>query len=85
MILVRILLRLFTGVVLDTAVFDFTGVDVLATEMFSGSELESWSSKRARRFLFKGAISLSISFWFSANIFAKSLMISFSQSRFDIV
>ena len=35
------LLRLFTGVGLDTAVFVFTGVDVLATEIFSGSESES--------------------------------------------
>ena len=35
------MLRLLFGVVLELVVFVFTGVDVLATEMFSGSESES--------------------------------------------
>ena len=40
----RSLLRLFTGVVLElVAVVVSTGVDVLATETFSGSESISWS------------------------------------------
>ena len=66
-------LRLFTGVVLElVAVWALTGVDVLVTETFSGSESESWTSVRTVCFLFKGAISLSISFWFSASIFVKS-------------
>ena len=34
-----LVLRLFTGVVLELVTFDFTGVDVLATEVFSGSRL----------------------------------------------
>ena len=46
------------------AVYVFTGVDVLATEMFSGSVSESRTFKQTGCFLFKGAISLSISFWF---------------------
>ena len=36
------MLRLFTGVVLELVIFDFTGVVVLATEAFSGSESEFW-------------------------------------------
>ena len=36
------MLRLFTGVVLELVAFVLTGVDVLATEVFSGSESESW-------------------------------------------
>ena len=71
------LLRLFTGVVFYTAVFDFTGYDVLATEMFSNSESESRSFRWTGSFLFKGAMSFSISSWFSANVFVKSDMISF--------
>ena len=47
---------------MELAAFDVTGVDVLATEMFSGSESVSWSSRRIGRSLFKGAISLRISF-----------------------
>ena len=35
------MLRLLFGVVLELVVFVFTGVDFLATEMFSGSESES--------------------------------------------
>ena len=36
------MLRLFTGVVLElVVVVIFTGVDVLSTEMFSGSESQS--------------------------------------------
>ena len=57
------LLRLFTGVVLElVAICVLTGVDVLATEMFSWSESESWMFELTKRFLLTGAISLSISF-----------------------
>ena len=57
------LLRLLFGVVLEpVAVYVFTGVDVLNTEMFSGSESESWTFGQTGSFLFKGAINLSISF-----------------------
>ena len=67
------MLRLFTGVVLGLVVVSvLTGVDVLVTETFSGSESESWTFMWTVCFLFKGAISLSISFWFSARIFVKS-------------
>ena len=52
------MLRLFTGVVLElVAVVVLTGVDVLATEMFSDSESVFWSLVRTRRFLLDGAIS----------------------------
>ena len=78
-----IVLRLFTGVVLGlVAVCILTGVDVLVTETFSGSESESWTFMWTVCFLFKGAISLSISFWFYASIFAKSDMISFLRDVF---
>ena len=82
------LLRLLFGVVLGiVAVLIFTGVDVLATEMLSGSESESWTFGQTG-FLFEGAISLSISFWFSASILVKSVIISllkdvFISSRFS--
>ena len=57
------MLRLFTGVVLElVAICVLTGVDVLATEMFSWSESESWVFELTGRFLLTGAISLSISF-----------------------
>ena len=56
------MLRPFTGVVLELVVFDFTGVDVIATEVFSGSESEFWFSTQTGRFLLRGAINLSISF-----------------------
>ena len=79
----RCVLRLFTGVVLElVAVWVLTGVDVLVTETFSGSESESWTFKWTVCFLFKGAISLNISFWFSASIFVKSDMISFLRVVF---
>ena len=72
------MLRLFTGVVFELrAIVVLTGVDPLATEVFSGSESESWSLVQLRRFLLKGAIHLRISFWFSANIFDRSDKISF--------
>ena len=58
------------------------GVDVLATETFSGSESESWVFIRTVCFLFKGAISLSISFWFSASILVRSDIISFLSDVF---
>ena len=64
------MLRLFTVVVLELgAIVVLTGVDVPATEMFSGSESEYCSLTQVVRFLLKGAINLSISFWFSASIF----------------
>ena len=58
------MLRLLFGVVLErvAAVYVFTGVDVLATEMFPGSESESWTFEQTGCFLFKGAFDLSISF-----------------------
>ena len=72
------MLRLFTGVILElVAVVVLTSADLLATEMFSGSESDSWSSVQMRRFLLKGAINLGISFWFSANISDRSDRISF--------
>ena len=47
-------LRLFTGVVLElVAIVVLKGVDVLATEMFSGSESESWSLTHVGRFLLR--------------------------------
>ena len=74
------MLRLFTGVVLElVSVVVFTGVDVLATEMFSDAESVPWSPGRIERFLLKGAISLGISFWFSAKLFVKSDKTSFSK------
>ena len=77
------LLRLFTGVVLElVAVCVLTGVDVLVTEMFSWSESESCMFELTERFLFAGAINLSISFWFSANIFVRSVIISFLRVVF---
>ena len=77
------MLRLFTGVVLGiVAVFDFTGVDVLATETSPGSESESWLFEQDGCFLFNGAISLSISFWFSASISVRSDLISFLRDVF---
>ena len=54
------------------AVVVLTGVDGLATELFSGSESVFWPSTQARLFLLNGAINLSISFLFSANIFDRS-------------
>ena len=78
-----VVLRLFTGVVLELfAIVVLTGVDVLATEMFSGSESESWSLVQVGHFLLKGAISLSISFWFSTSIFDRSDKISFLKDVF---
>ena len=57
------MLRLLFGVGLElVAVVVFTGVDVLVTEMISGSESVSRFSKWIERFLLNGAISLSISF-----------------------
>ena len=77
------MLRLFTGVVLElVAIVVLTGVDVLATEVFSGSESESWSLVQMRQFLLKGAINLGTSFWFSANIFDRSDKISFHKDVF---
>ena len=77
------LLRLFTGVVLElVAVIVLTGIDVLDTETSSGSESESWTFAVIGRFLFKGATSLSISFWFSANIFVRSARIPFLRDVF---
>ena len=77
------LLRLLFGVVLElVAVCVLTGVDVLATEMFSWSESESCKFGLTERFLLAGAINLSISFWFSANIFARSVIISFLRLVF---
>ena len=71
-------LRLFTGVVLElVAIVVSTGVDVLATEVFSGSESESWSLAQMGRFLLKGGTYLSVSFWFSDSIFDRSDKISF--------
>ena len=81
----KIVLRLFTLVVLELVAFVLTGVDVLATEVFSGSESESWLfrwTNGANGFLFNGAMSFSISFWFSAIIFAKSDIISFLKDIF---
>ena len=47
-------IRLFTGVVLElVAIVVLKGVDVLATEMFSGSESESWSLTQVGRFLLR--------------------------------
>ena len=58
-----LVLRLLFGVVLElVAVCVLTGVDVLATEMFSWSESESCKFKLTERFLLVGAINLSISF-----------------------
>ena len=54
----------------------------LATEMFSGSESESWLFRWTRCFLFNGAMSFSISFRLSTNIFAKSDIISFLKDVF---
>ena len=77
------MLRLLTGVVLVVvAVTILTGVDVRAVEMFSNSESESWFSIEAVRFLFRGAINLNISFWFSASIFDRSDKISFLKDAF---
>ena len=46
------MLRLFTGVALElVAIVFLTGVDVLATEMFLGSESESYSLTQVVRFL----------------------------------
>ena len=58
-----LLLRLSFGVVLEiVAVCALTGVDVLATETFSGSESESWIFEQTGCFLLKGAINLGITF-----------------------
>ena len=57
------MLRLFAGVVLGlVAVIVLTGVDVLATEMFSDSDSVSWSLQQTGHFLLNGAINLGISF-----------------------
>ena len=77
------MLRLFTGVILKlVAIVVLTGIDVLATEVFSGSESESWSLVQLRRFLLEDAINLSICFWFSAKIFVRSDKISFLKDVF---
>ena len=80
------MLRLFTGVVLElVANVVLTGVDILATEIFSGSESESCSLTQVVRFLLKGAINLSISFWISASIFDRSDKISVLKDLFYFV
>ena len=77
------MLRLFTGVVLElVAIVVLTGVDNLATEMFSGSESKSWSFVQVGHFLLKGAINLSISFWFSLRTFERSDKLSFLKDVF---
>ena len=74
-----------TGVVLKLVVVTvLTGVDVWATEMSSTSGSESWFSNETARFLFKRAINLNSSFWFSANSFDRSAKISFLKDDFIV-
>ena len=73
------MLRLFTGVILlvVAVVLVFIGVDVAFSGMFSGSESVSSEVFIMAGFLVTGAISFSISFWFSASILVRSVIISF--------
>ena len=73
------LLRLTIGVVLCVAVVIFVliGVDVAFSGLFSDSESVSSETAITACFLVVGAISFSISFWFSAKILARSDIISF--------
>ena len=48
------MLRLFTGVVFDVVALGFTGVDVRATEIFSGSESEFSKAWWSEDFLVTG-------------------------------
>ena len=75
------LLRLFTGVILrEVAVVLFLiGVEVAFSRMFSDSESVSSAAVMMVWFLTGGAISFSISFWFSAKILVRSDMIFFSE------
>ena len=62
------MLRLFTGVVLEVVAFVFIGVEVVLRKTFSGSEAEFSRFWTVAGFLTAGAISLNISFWFSARL-----------------
>ena len=76
------MLRLFTGVILLVVAVDlvFIGVDVTFSGMFSGSESVSSEALTRVCFLVTGAISFSISFWFSAKILVRSVIISFLRA-----
>ena len=76
------MLRLFTGVILLVVAVDlvFIGVDVAFSGMFSGSESVSSEALTRVCFLVTGAISFSISFWFSAKILVRSVIISFLRA-----
>ena len=85
------LLRLFTGVVFRVVgvVLFLIGVEVAFSGMFSVSESVSSVAVMIVCFLTGGAISFSISFWFSAKILVRSDMISFLNedlisSRFSV-
>ena len=85
------MLRLFTGVILRVVavVLFLIGVEVAFPGMFSVSESVSSVAVMIVCFLTGGAISFSISFWFSAKILVRSDMISFLNedlisSRFSV-
>ena len=79
-----VLLRLFIGVVLEAVavVLFLIGVDVAFSGMLSWSESDSSADLIAGCFLAVGAISFSISFWFSAKILVRSDIISFLSDNF---
>ena len=78
------MLRLFIGVVLEAVavVLFLIGVEVTFSGMLSGSESDSSADLIAGCFLAVGAISFSISFWFSAKILVRSDIISFLSDNF---
>ena len=85
------MLRLFTGVILRVVavVLFLIGVEVAFYGMFSDSESVSSVAVMMVCFLTGGAISFSISFWFSAKILVRSDMIPFLNedlisSRFSV-
>ena len=55
-------LRLFIGVILDVVAFVFSGVDVRATEIFSGSESKFAKAWWSEGFLVIRAMSFNFSF-----------------------
>ena len=74
------MLRIFTGVVLEVVTFVLIGVDVVFRRTFSGSDSECFKFWTDIGFLTTGAISFSISFWFSARILVRSDVISFLRN-----
>ena len=78
------MLRLLFGVILELValVLPLIGVEVAFSGLFSESESESSVDLNTVCFLTVGAISFSVSFWFSAEILVRSDMISFLSTDF---